>query len=108
MMLLSKRCSIMADKKGQGISMNMIIIAALALLVLVTISLIFISRTGVFSQQAKSCESAGGQCVDQADWPTCQVAAEQAGYDTGRRRTDLRCFDSRGRVRSNEICCVFV
>ncbi|MFP4400450.1 MAG: hypothetical protein ACLFPQ_01090, partial [Candidatus Woesearchaeota archaeon] len=52
------------NNKKADLSMNFIIIAALALLVLVTVSLIFMGRLNIFNIQAKSCESAGGQCFD--------------------------------------------
>ena len=51
------------SKKGQGISINVIIIAAIALLVLVVLSVIFLGRFGVFSQKSIDCEGQGGQCV---------------------------------------------
>ncbi|HLC71768.1 MAG TPA: hypothetical protein VJI32_07190 [Candidatus Nanoarchaeia archaeon] len=38
------------DKKGQGLSLNVIIIAALALIVLVVLVMIFTGRIGVFQQ----------------------------------------------------------
>ncbi len=51
------------NKKGQGISINVIIVAAVALLVLVVLSVIFLGRFGVFSQKTVSCEGQGGSCV---------------------------------------------
>ena len=42
------------SKKGQGLSMNVIIIAALALLVLVILSVIFMSRAGIFVLESKN------------------------------------------------------
>ena len=99
----------MNNKKAQGISMNFIIVAALALLVLVVISLIFISRTNTFNEQTKNCEQSGGQCIDMTRYPTCQIAAKSmAEYDAGRTRSDLRCYDSRGQVKNNYICCQLV
>jgi len=54
-------------KKGQGISLNVIIIAAIALLVLVILSVIFIQRAGVFSDETSGttfCEQTlGGACA---------------------------------------------
>lgn len=52
------------NKKGQGISINVIIIAAIALLVLVILSIIFTGRMGIFSHQVNSCSAKGGQCFD--------------------------------------------
>jgi hypothetical protein len=51
------------NSKGQGISINVIIVAAIALLVLVVLSVIFLGRAGVFSQKSLDCEGQGGQCV---------------------------------------------
>ena len=50
-------------KKAQGISMNVIIIATIALLVLVISSVIFIGRTGQWGVQVSNCISKGGQCL---------------------------------------------
>ena len=50
-------------KKAQGISMNVIIIAAIALIVLVILSVIFIGRMGSFGKESANCESLGGQCM---------------------------------------------
>jgi hypothetical protein len=51
-------------KRGQGISMNVIIIAAIALLVLVVLSVIFLSRSGLFARETVNCRQNGGVCVD--------------------------------------------
>ena len=39
----------MINKRGQGLSLNVIIIAALALIVLVVLAAIFIQQTGIFT-----------------------------------------------------------
>ncbi|HLD06095.1 MAG TPA: hypothetical protein VJC16_00995 [Candidatus Nanoarchaeia archaeon] len=53
--------------KGQGLSLNVIIIAALGLLVLVILSVIFIQRAGVFSTQTSGStycvETLSGTCA---------------------------------------------
>ena len=49
-------------KKAQGISINVIIIAAIALLVLVILSVIFIGRVGIFGAKVAECENKGGKC----------------------------------------------
>lgn len=49
--------------KGQGISINMIIVAAVALIVLVVLSVIFLGRFGIFSSKTVDCETQGGSCV---------------------------------------------
>ena len=53
------------DRKSQGLSMNVIIIAAIALIILVVLIAIFTGRIGVFSTgiaDAGSCISRGGDC----------------------------------------------
>jgi len=60
------------NKKAQGISINVIIIAAIALLVLVILSVIFMGRMGTFGTTSKDCIAQGGQCLDACggDHPT--------------------------------------
>ena len=55
------------NKKAQGISINVIIVAAIALMVLVILSVIFIGRLGIFSESVADCENKGGKCVLTAD-----------------------------------------
>lgn len=43
--------------------MNVIIIAVLALVVLVVLSVIFIRQTGTFTRNIESCESKSGVCA---------------------------------------------
>ncbi len=50
-------------KKGADLSVNLIIVAILALLVLVVMSLIFTGRIGMFRKSVDSCASLGGSCV---------------------------------------------
>ena len=51
------------NKKAQGMSLNVIIIAALGLLVLVVLAIIFTGRTGVFVKESDKCGYQGGACV---------------------------------------------
>jgi len=53
------------NKRGQSISINTIIVAAIALIVLVVLIAIFTGRLGIFSKgiaQTGTCESLGGKC----------------------------------------------
>lgn len=50
-------------KKAQGMSLNVIIIAALGLLVLVILAIIFTGKTGAFVRESDKCETQAGQCV---------------------------------------------
>tara|TARA_Y100000310_G_C20695215_1_gene825197 strand:- start:4013 stop:4324 length:312 start_codon:yes stop_codon:yes gene_type:complete len=51
------------NKKSQGLSINTIILAALALIVLVVMVLIFTGQIQVFSKSV-SCDARGGKCSD--------------------------------------------
>ena len=49
-------------KKAQSISLNTIVIAAIALIVLVVIIAIFSGRVQIFNQGARDCTAQGGEC----------------------------------------------
>ena len=56
----------MFSKKAQGISINTIIVSAVALIVLVMMVAIFIGRLGGFVGGIEDCVSKGGTCVANA------------------------------------------
>ncbi len=62
-------------KKAQGISVNVIIIAAIALLVLVVLSVIYIGRMGTWGQKTADCDTNGGNCVDKGG--TCATGYQK-------------------------------
>ena len=51
-------------KKGVELALNTIIFAALAVIVLIVLALIFSGRLSIFSRGTDDCYTAGGQCVD--------------------------------------------
>lgn len=51
-------------KKGQGLTLNTIIVAALVLIVLVILVLIFTGRMGITRKQVDTCVNNGGVCLD--------------------------------------------
>ena len=54
------------SQKAQGISINTVIIAAIALIVLVVLVAIFTGRIGLFSKgigEVSTCKSLGGTCI---------------------------------------------
>lgn len=53
----------MQNKRGQGISINTIIIAAIALIVLVVLIAIFTGRIGLFSRGVQQTEQGAYACV---------------------------------------------
>lgn len=58
-------------KKAQGISLNAIIIATLALLVLVVLAMIFTGRIGIFTKETKSCATLGNNAACVGDASEC-------------------------------------
>jgi hypothetical protein len=50
-------------KRAEGLSMNVIIVAAIALLVLVVVSVIFLTNMAPWGPATKKCENNGGKCV---------------------------------------------
>lgn len=102
-------------KKAQALSMNTIIIAALALLVLAIISLIFIGKMNGARSDLNNCENNGGTCttigdgisscqdkIDRGDWSNPQ------GYTLGRQMGSYKCYNAiTGNVEPNKICCSF-
>ncbi len=61
-------------KKGQGLSMDVIIIAAISLVVLVVLIAIFTGRLGKFTAEIKDCQAQGGTCLSEADCRSQQMA----------------------------------
>ena len=54
------------NKKAQGLSLNVIVIAVLALVVLVVMIIIFTSTTGTVSEDIQSCRGPVFKCVSQS------------------------------------------
>jgi uncharacterized membrane protein YqiK len=80
----------MKNKKGQGLSLNTIIIAAIALLVLVVLVMIFTGRMSVFTGGVSGCVNQGGKCMGNTE---CNTAP-------GTKITASGC------TTAGEICCV--
>jgi hypothetical protein len=81
------------NKKGQGLSVNVIIVAVLALLVLVVIAFIFTGKLGKFSAATADCEAIKGN--------QCDFSCENGYIEDGTRG----CFDS-DYEETGEVCCV--
>ena len=78
------------QNKAQGLSLTVIIVAAIALLVLVVLSVIFIGKSGWFVDNVDDCQ---GSCVTQ------EVCSAQEMS----RVTDGDCGDD-----ESLVCCVVV
>jgi len=83
------------NKKAQGISLNVIIIAAIALLVLVILSVVFIGRTKNFTQGVADCRANGGE------------VKQEAQCDAGSGYTILPQINADNPdTTEKEVCCV--
>ncbi len=94
----------MHTKKSQSLSMNTIIIAALALLVLAIVSLLFIGRMNTSGRAIAACENNGGVCINTLDGNfagSCDAQAQRDGFSAGRTLQD-NC------PGPNDVCCLFV
>lgn len=88
----------MKNKRAQGISMNTIIIAAIALLVLVIVSIIFMGRMGWFAKNSNDCMKLTGGKGDCNQGPKCQD--DYTEHPTG------ICYDRNSNEPTSDACCV--
>jgi len=86
------------NKKGD-LSINIIVIAAIALIVLVILS-VLLFRSGGLLNRGTNCEGIGGQCIDGYSW-SCREYAEY--YSPGESLTK---HPTAGCTREGDICCV--
>ncbi len=77
----------MMNKKGQGISINVIIIAAIAILVLVILAVIFLGYVNKWTGDVNDCTNKGGTCYAQGTCPS------------GWAQLSNRC------ANEGEVCC---
>jgi hypothetical protein len=89
-------------KRAQSMSMNTVIIAALALIVLIVLIVIFSGKMNIFGKGTSSCTSQGGTCTSQGvtyakeclEKGTCQCNGENEAFVRG---TDCE--------KTSGICC---
>ncbi len=60
------------SKKAQGLSLTTVVVAALVLLVLVILSVIFVGRMSGYSWRSKDCEKLGASCMPVSEGSTCK------------------------------------
>ncbi|MBI4738636.1 hypothetical protein HY772_03605 [Candidatus Woesearchaeota archaeon] len=85
---------VVRQKKAQGMSLNIIIIAAIGLLVLVILAVIFIGRIGTTTKVVDSCK---GACVDSSDECVGQY----------KKVTSDPCFGPDNKP-TDQVCCISV
>jgi len=89
------------DKKAQGLSMNVIIIAAISLLVLIILA-VLVFRAGGNVTKGTNCIAVGGQC---SAVESCDEVQEQQG---GLWSADHSKDGKNGGCAEDEICCIRV
>jgi len=77
----------------------MIVIAAIAMIILVIIS-VLLFRTGGILNRGTSCEGIGGICVDSYSYSSCAEYAEYMSYSGLTRHPTAGCS------AEGYICCV--
>jgi len=86
-----------SNKKGQGLSITTVVIAAIALLVLVVLAAIFAGRLGIFSWKTKDCLQVGGTCDQGSE---CDA---ELGF---RPHPDGICMDADNQPDRSRACCI--
>lgn len=85
--------------KKADLSINIIIVAAIALIILVIVSVLLFRSGGLLQKGTQTCEGVGGRCVDRWEAPNCDYYSEMTGgFWTSHR--SATCPDS------DQICCV--
>ena len=86
--------------KAQSISINTIVIAAIALTVMILIILITTGSLGSFRRDADSCTSQRGECIDREE---IDEKCGDPDYDIV--KYEYNCYDGRD-VDPDQVCCV--
>lgn len=94
------------SKKAQGLSLSTVVIAALSLLVLVILSVIFVGRMGNTNDKSRDCVQQGGTCYSIEDGTTCQAHGDGlVPHPNG-----ICQVESKGAMVADDskICCIRV
>ena len=87
-------------KRKGDISINTIVVAAIALVVMVLLILIATQNLGGFRRKTSECQSFQGVCIDRED------AVDNCNKDNFKTiRYDLVCFNGKD-IDLDKVCCV--
>jgi hypothetical protein len=89
-------------KKGQGMSLNVVVIATLVVLILIVLSVLFIRGTGDFSRDTQSCIVLGGICVEDSRCTSQGDIANLINLDPEKKYT----FNPKGKCPDEKYCCI--
>ncbi len=89
-------------KKAQSISINTIVVAAIALVVMVVVIMIFTGKIINFNKQADACQNNRGTCYN-ADEITekCSGTYDSIG-------SQYVCYKAGGEPDTTKACCIHV
>ncbi|MBI2136595.1 hypothetical protein HYU06_05995 [Candidatus Woesearchaeota archaeon] len=88
------------SKKAQGMTLNVVVVAAIVLLVLVVLVLIFTGKIGNFVGESEKCITKGGTCVAAKDG--CNRANLEAPLNA-------KCYKADGTTAdTDQVCCIKV
>jgi hypothetical protein len=87
-------------KKAQSISIDTIIVAAIALVVLVLVVMIFTSNITKFRRSADACESNRGFCIN------ADSIKEKCSGDYFSVRGEYKCYNLKGEEDKTKVCCL--
>ncbi|MEM3374686.1 MAG: hypothetical protein QXE31_05720 [Candidatus Woesearchaeota archaeon] len=88
------------NKKAQSISINTIIVAAIALVVMILVVMIFTTNMTRFRRGADSCESHKGVCINQNE------IDEKCSGDYSLVNRNYQCFKINGDIDETKVCCI--
>ena len=92
-------------RKAQGLSISTIVIAAIALLVLVVLGIIFVGKMGNWRRSSDACDNAGGTC-------SLQPCSQKYPNDPYVKQTSDPCDLDRDGTYEDPIidgyCCVSI
>lgn len=92
-------------KKGQSMSMNTIIIAALALIVLVVLIVIFTGRINIFGSKSNEAANSISSSEESCKLPGVRWCTLQSECSSGKWTRDIKdCQDKTG---GDYGCCVY-
>ena len=86
----------MRNSKGQGLSLDIIVVAAIVLIVMVVVITIFLGRAGTTGKELSSCTNKGGDCKP---WTVCD---KDAGWTPVPGATCPLTTDT----KEQQICCI--
>jgi hypothetical protein len=92
----------MRGKKAEGLTMNVIIIAALAIIVLLILVLIFTGQLKVFTGTLKSCTDMGGKCETGNDCTTTAAGKQECRCPS---ESMVKLPNGDCGTNNNNVCC---